>query len=420
MLPTINNKSFLECNEADLKTIIENPDYRENEYIDYKKNLHYLEIPKEEKERKTKIAQGKSEFKSDVCAFANAEGGYLILGISDDNGCASELCGIEIPNNDTDKFELDRRNDLTGIQPRIPSIKFHFIKIEDQKYIVILYIKHDSFAPYLHVENEKNYQAFRRTGNKKATMTYTELRNMFNQSLSLDKEIYNYRKERIQYYNEQSEEKDDIHSRFLLLHIIPDTFTDSSFSQNVFFLEKDKQISFASIFNEFSSNQRSMPCVDGLHFLHDERAFDKTEGYVNNNGVIECFFPLKNHLHLNDNYHKNGFFARDYIWDRINGALFNYKKIFESIISDCRIYICLSIIGCKGITTQTPEEEGWIYYTGSIDRDRIMCNPIVVEKLSDNDNFWFSLKMLQIEYLQSIGVKYDKKLDALMKEVYNI
>ena len=420
MLPTINNKSFLDCNEVDLKNIIENFDYHENEYIDYKENLYYLEIPQNAKDRKALIAQGKCEFKSDVCAFANAEGGYLIIVISDDNGCASELCGIDIPDNDLDKFELDRRNDLMGIQPRIPSIKFHFIKIENGRYIVILYIRHDNFAPYLHVENEKNYQVFKRTGNRKTSMSYTELRNMFNQSLSLDKEIYNYRKDRIQYYGEQTEEKNDIYSRFLLLHIIPETFTDPSFSHNMFFLEKEKDISFDLIFTAFSNTQRSMPCADGLHFLHDERAYDKTEGYINNNGIFECFFPLSNYLNLTDNRYKHGYFARDYIWDRINGALFNYKKIFESIIGDCRIYICLSIIGCKGIVTQTPAEEDIGYYIGSIDRDRIMCNPIVVEKISDDDIFWFGIKTLQIEYLQSIGVKYDKKLDELMKEVYNL
>ncbi len=420
MLPTVNNKSFLECNEEDLKLLIENPDYRENEYIDYKENLHYLEIPKDVKDRKTIIVQGKSEFKSDVCAFANAEGGYLIIGISDDNGCASELCGINIPNDDLDKFELDRRNDLMGIQPRIPSIKFNFIKIENGRYIVILYIRHDSFAPYLHIESEKNYQVFRRTGNKKATMTYTELRNMFNQSLSLDKEIHKYRKERIEYYNEQSENKNDIFSRFLLLHIIPETFTDSSFNQNMFFLEKEKKISFDSIFTAFSNTQRSMPCADGLHFLHDERAYDKAEGYINNNGIVECFFPLVNHLHLDEKHFKNGFFSRICVWEKINAAMFNYKKIFAPLIVDSKVFICLSIIGCKGITTQTPEEEGWVYYTGSIDRNHIICNPVIIEKISDDENFWTSIKMLQIEYLQSIGVKYDKDLDELMKEVYNL
>lgn len=49
-----------------------------------------------------------------------------------------------------------------------------------------------------------------------------------------------------------------------------------------------------------------------------------------------------------------------------------------------------------------------------------MCNPIIVEKLSNDDNYWFSIKTLQIAFLQSIGIKYDKNLDELMKEVYNL
>ena len=91
MLPKINGKSFLECTEDDLKNLLDNPDFRENEYIDYKQNFAFLELPKG-KERNEKIA----EFKSDVCSFANANGGFLIFGISDVEGCASELIGIEI------------------------------------------------------------------------------------------------------------------------------------------------------------------------------------------------------------------------------------------------------------------------------------------------------------------------------------
>ena len=77
MLPKINGKSFLECTEDDLKNLIDNPDFRENEYLDYKQNFAFLELPKG-KERNEKIA----EFKSDVCSFANADGGFLIFGIS--------------------------------------------------------------------------------------------------------------------------------------------------------------------------------------------------------------------------------------------------------------------------------------------------------------------------------------------------
>ena len=41
MLPTINGKSFLEVTEDDLKVLVENADYRESDYIDYKRNFAF-------------------------------------------------------------------------------------------------------------------------------------------------------------------------------------------------------------------------------------------------------------------------------------------------------------------------------------------------------------------------------------------
>ena len=161
MLPTINGKSFLEVTEDDLKVLVENADYRESDYIDYKRNFAFLEIAKEKKQEKI------AEFRSDVCAFANSEGGYLIFGVSDENGCASEIPGIDIPNDDTDRFELDRRNNLMPINPRPPYLKFHFVKLGNGKYVVIIYVKHDSFAPYTHVVDEKYYNVYKRSGNRK-------------------------------------------------------------------------------------------------------------------------------------------------------------------------------------------------------------------------------------------------------------
>ena len=415
MLPKINNKSFLECNEEDLNVLIENPDYRENEYIDYKKNFSFMEIPKE---KKAEIAGKKSEFKSDVCAFANAEGGYLIFGISDVNGCADELCGIDIQNDNTDKFELDRRNDLAGIQPRCPYLSFHFVKLENGKYIVIIYIKHDSFAPYLHIEDEKNFLVFKRTGNKKAAMTYTELRNMFNQSLSLDKEIYNYRKERIQYYSEQSEEKNDIYSRFLLFHIIPETFTDPGFNQNMFILKRKKGYDFQAVFYDFSCNSRINPCVDGLKFSPINDSVSKAKCYINNNGVIECFEPLSETVFRHKSDFPDGFFSSRSFWNKINNTIMRYKDIFKNIIKNERLFICISIIGCKGIATQTSKQDVYIASPGVIDRNIVLCDPIVLNDINDSDEYEIKIKMLQIEYLQSLGIQDDEEINKLIREVY--
>ena len=64
MLPQINNKSLLECTEIDFTEILNNPDYRENQYLDYKRTFSFLEVDK------SKAAEKISEFRTDICAFA--------------------------------------------------------------------------------------------------------------------------------------------------------------------------------------------------------------------------------------------------------------------------------------------------------------------------------------------------------------
>lgn len=181
MIPLVNGKSILSCTEDDLTVLLDNEDYRENEYVDYKLNFAFLEMSKG-KERDAK----KAEFKTDICSFANADGGCIIFGIRDKNGCASVIEGIDIPNDDTDHFELARRNDLNGIQPKIPPLQFSFIRLKTGKYVLVIDVKHDSFCPYVYLEGANNYRIHRRYGNGKRSMTYSKIRQMFIQSLSLE------------------------------------------------------------------------------------------------------------------------------------------------------------------------------------------------------------------------------------------
>ena len=180
MLPKINGKELFDCTEDDFCEIIDNLDYRENEYLDYKEMVHVLAI---RRENKNAVANAKAEFRSDVCSFANANGGYIIYGIEEDSkSVPKEIKGIEIKNDDTDKFELDIKNWLQTIRPRIPNYKISFLKLKNGKYIVVLYIYHDFFAPYIYLEDNKNYRIYKRVGNSKVVVGYSELKNMFTNS----------------------------------------------------------------------------------------------------------------------------------------------------------------------------------------------------------------------------------------------
>ena len=409
MLPQINGKSFLECTETDLKKLIDNTDYRENEYIDYKLNFAFLEMSSG-KERNAK----KAEFKSDVCSFANAEGGYILFGIREKKGCASVIEGIDIPNDNTDKFELDRSSDLTGIQPKIPSIQFHFVKLESGKYIVILFIRHDGFAPYIHLVDEKDYRIYKRYGNGKKAVPYSEIRQMFNLSISLEQSITNYLRQRINHYYSLG---NSFGESFVHLSFIPETFTDAGHRQNMFVLERQRKVDFGSIFSAISCYTSSIPCVDGIRFITYPDNINHAEGYVRNNGIVEACLSLDEDLKRSiDVNYPNGKLRWKWLWKIIQEICEQYTTTFVQINTAERIYVCLSIIGCRNVITMGPEDRPG--YTGKIDRNEVFCDPIVVYNLSDENELELILKKLHISFLLAIGVKYDDTLKQLIEEVY--
>ncbi len=397
----------MDCTREDFLTIVGNQDYRENEFLDYKQNFSFLEYDKNNPKRAEHIA----EFRSDVCAFANANGGYIIYGIQDEKGMAKNIIGIDIPDNNTDKFELDRKNNLNSILPKIPSIKFRFILLDNGKYLVLLFVQHDLFTPYLCLENEKNYHIYRRVGNGKSPMSYSEMKNMFIQSLSLDKEIQNYRQERIMFYKSMEDNEENHYSKFFLMHIIPDTFLDTNYNKNLFMEERNKNIKTNELFSPVNCGNYSIPNVDGLRFTSYNHI---EECKLNNNCVAEVFFPLYEYLNIGymiDKY-PYGYLASTAVWDKISETIYNYIEVLKIILDTNRIFVCLAIAGCKNVATGEK-----VFGNGPcIDRDLIVCAPVVFENINDGNLTENQIKQLHIEYLLALGIKNSKELNSLLLE----
>ena len=401
MLPTINGKELIDCSLDDLQIILDNPDYMENEYIDYKKTFSVNEVPKEQKQHE------QAEFRSDVCSFANANGGYLIFGVKEEKGIAKELLGITLPNNNPDKFELELKNYLQPIKPRVPYYKIKYIEVSENKYIVILFIQHDSFAPYIHLVEQQNYRAFKRSGNSKAVIEYQELKNMFEQSIILDKEIAKYRKERIDYFVNENEE-----DRFVLFHIIPETFLDSSYDMPVFALER-KHTDFSSIFYPFECDTYSTPIVEGLFF--SGRGTD-AECRIYNNGIAECFYALENRKILITPQFPTGLLDFRSIWTSIQNTLSRYLYTMRSILKCEKLYACISIIGCKNAITETSD---LLENYSAVDRKKLIMNPVMIDDISTGKLNEIELAKMKLEYIISLGLKRNPEIDSLINTIYN-
>ena len=278
--------------------------------------------------------------------------------------------------------------------------------------MVIIYIHRDGFAPYIHLEEQGNYKIYRRVGNGKATIGYMELKNMFNQSLSIEKEVQQYRQQRIDYYRNQEDTSDHRYSRFLLFHIIPDTFTDSTYRKNFFLLQRNQPgLKLQSIFNGTCCDFRAQPNVDGIRYPSNSNT--GADCMLNNNGVVECFLPLNAFLHIDDQY-PHGRFPSIAIWDRFEPVVGQYINILGFLLETKRIFLCISILGCKNAVSESSE---YTFYPGSVDRNTINCNPIAIENIDDEQSIDDALKWLKLEYLLSLGIKSSEYLNKLIEEL---
>ena len=104
------------------------------------------------------------------------------------------------------------------------------------------------------------------------------------------------------------------------------------------------------------------------------------------------------------------------VWEDINNSVQNYIAKMKEILDTQRIFVGISILGCRGIIT---EEIYTNLYKAEIDRDTVICPLTVFNDITDEDNVEKSMKNLQLEYMLSIGLKNNSTLKTLLKEINN-
>lgn len=361
----INNKEFKDWVEEDLQEIIENDAYRENDFIDYKETFAVLECLDKEIRRKKQ-----NEFRHDICSFANANGGYLIFGIKEEGGVPSEINGITVGN--TDKFELDRRNEMSGILPVIPNVDFSYIKLVNGNYVIVLKITRGVHKPYLYKENEGDYKFFVRRGNRKQAMSYMEIRDNFLHSNLLSEEVKRFRKERLLSYIEEYPD-----TPFAIIQVIPEDFLNDTALTILYNEYKDKNIKFHDLFNGLCYGH-IVPNVDGICF----------PGYHNdygvflqlfNNGISELFYRLDLDIRVRQ--------GEKWLWapgilEKMRELVEDTKKLYSLLERHAVAYVCVTISGCKGLWS---DEDFRTDYFGKVDRNEINCMPVEIHDITDDE-----------------------------------
>lgn len=379
----INNKNFEDWSEEDLRTLLNNEDFREGQFLDYKRTFDFLEATE-----KLQRIKGKIEFCNDVCSFANADGGELIFGIAEKDGFASGIRPLDIKN--IDKFELDLRNALLPVQPSMPNVEFRFISVEGG-YVVVVHIEKGIFKPYMTVEDQSVFRFFVRHGNRKDAMSYSEIRDSFLYAASLSTEIKRFRIERL------TELLEDSKSMFGIIHVIPATFTNPANYIPVCDWYKEGKVYIPNQWNNYIRG-KMIPNVDGVWFPSEDGYGDFQVLRLFNNGSVE----LKCDLYTG---HKSEtqLISAEFI-EAIGEVISGMAEFYRQFNRHSTVYVCTTIIGCKGYRNYD-EQFSFRPIISQVDRNRILCTPIEIKDILDAENVEDIIKECRKTTKYALGIR---------------
>lgn len=127
--------------------------------------------------------EGRAELRKDVCALANADGGDLVIGISERSGKASTIVPIMAANIDQEIRRLVGCLD-TDIEPRIQGVRPKSVPIASGGHVVVLRIPRSFSGPH-RIGQATAHRFVVRNNTQTSDMTYDQVRSAFLNSSTL-------------------------------------------------------------------------------------------------------------------------------------------------------------------------------------------------------------------------------------------
>ena len=166
--------------EQNLRELIETG-ARESLYIDYKRETYG-----------GNDAAGK-EFPADICSFANAAGGDIVIGMAENAGVPSEITPFT-GNADQERLRLEEMA-RDGVEPRIIGLAVHSVQVSGGGVFVIRVPKSYNLPHRVKFKDRNRFYA--RSSGGKYEPDIGELRNLFLAAPHLAERIRAFRMERI-------------------------------------------------------------------------------------------------------------------------------------------------------------------------------------------------------------------------------
>ncbi|WP_291171426.1 ATP-binding protein [Gimesia sp.] len=341
----------------------------EGKCIEYKREFYRLDskVPADKEKQH-------EEMLKDISSFANTLGGDLIIGISENDGVASEVHGFDV----SDGIDSLKRRilDITHrwLEPRA-SIIIHSVDVGQKKAVLIIRIAKISIAPHRVIYKGSFGQFWARSSAGTYQMDTFDLRQAFTNSKNLEDQIEGFRTERIEAIAGNETLIPLSGSPKLICHLIP----LGAFTSEIELTPSEIKGQLANLpLLHFTGGWSDKIQFDGL--LVFDNSATLSSGYVKvfRNGIIESVAdditqcnPLINAVQI-------PYFKHDYVKNIIS-TIPNYLKVYAALNVQLPVLCCLTLTGVKDMR---------IYYNGfqrsesPVDSDIVKLEQIEITELS--------------------------------------
>lgn len=283
------------------------------------------------------------ELLKDVSAFANSQGGDLIIGIEENNGAASSLVGVQTPDIDNLKRQMIAiiRN---GTDPRI-QFAIHTIPVASDHHAIVIRVQQGAHAPHRVVYQGEQCGFWGRDSGGAHELDAREIADLSRRSQSLSDQITDFRRTRVEAIGEGNMPIELPTRQKLVLHLIPEAaFQDFHIEQQDlgFFLEHMPILHFTGGWSQEHN-------VNGMVSFDRQQGIPPS-GYVQlyRSGIVESVADDVTFFLTADVAQRHRLFKTDYRQE-VPSRFRNYFELYRRLGVNPPIWLFISFVGLDGV-----------------------------------------------------------------------
>jgi hypothetical protein len=367
-----------------------------------RKTLEYKE--------KLSVATGdeKAEFLSDISSLANASGGDIIFGVSDERaegggatGIPSAITPIEMNNSSAECARIEQLIE-TGIQPRIPIVQVKAVSVPPKGFVIVVRVGKSWIAPHMVTYANRSRFYSRNSSTGKVQLDVQQIGAAFAMQRGLGERLRAWKANRIS-KAVSGNGPVPLQGSIVLYHFVSAaTVTDDEQTLPRIFTPEEWGMAYGLM---SLSPQNSRYNADGYLMASKDVT---TDGAEKRQSYLQIF--RDGSLEYGDSY------ALDSSGDnRVVGSIFEQKivMIFERALSllgklqtPQPVFVGLSLLGMKGRTMALPDGYGNLCQESEpFDRSLILCPDVLIQNLEEGSPYRSTMLPIVNAVWQAAGLE---------------